>query len=348
MSGTLRVLQVFPAGRSTTNPYLVMLAEALRGIPGVAVGNFTWRTALLSSYDVAHLHWPENLGSGRSPLKKMVRQVLTLLLVAKWRLTGIAVVRTLHNVYPPSGISRREKGLLWLIDRVTTHFIILNVHTPVSRGRDSTLVPHGHYREWFARYPRPDAVAGRLGFVGLIRGYKGVEQLITAYRSIEQPGMSLLVAGNPSSHQLAEDLKRLARGASAVEFDLRFLPDEDLVRVISTSELVVLPYRFMHNSGGLLAALSLDRPVLVPRNEVTVDIAAEVGTGWVHLFDGDLEGRDLASTLRRIRDAPPEAAPDLAARGWHEAGSLHVEAYRSALSRVRRGRGGALLRTGTP
>lgn len=346
MSGTLRVLQVFPAGRSTTNPYLVMLADALRGHDGVEVSNFTWRSSLLSSYDVVHLHWPENLGSGHSPLKRVVRQVLTLLLVAKWRLSRTAVVRTLHNVHPPTGISRRERGLLRLIDRVTDHFIILNVHTPVTRGRPATLVPHGHYRGWFDRHARSELVRGQFGFAGLIRGYKGVEQLVTAFRSVAQAETSLLVAGNPSSPDLARDLRELAGGAGNIRFDLRFLPDEDLVRVIGTSELVVLPYRFMHNSGGLLAALSLERPVLVPRNEVTTDMAVEVGPGWVHLFDGDLSAQDLESALRSVRDTPPTGAPDLSARGWREAGSLHVQAYRSALALVR-GRRANARGTGT-
>lgn len=341
MSGTLRVLQVFPAGRSTTNPYLVMLADALRDVDGVDVCNFTWRTALLSRYDVIHLHWPENLGSGHSPLKRIVRQALTLLLVAKLKLTRTAVVRTLHNVHPPAGISRREKGLLWLIDRATVHFITLNIHTPTDPDRQSTLIPHGHYRDWFARYERQEKIEGRFGFAGLIRGYKGVEQLIGSYRSIERSGMSLLVAGNPSSRGLAEDIRGLSLGAESIQLDLRFLPDEDLVKVITASELVVLPYRFMHNSGGLLAALSLDRPVLVPRNDVTADIAVEAGPGWVHLFDGDLSGKDLEETMSRIHEQPPAAAPDLSAREWTGAGTSHIAAYRSALTAVRRRRSSA-------
>ncbi len=63
---------------------------------------------------------------------------------------------------------------------------------------------------------------------------------------------------------------------------LGFAPDADLVREISMSEMVVLPYRFMHNSGAVLLALSLDRPVLVPDNEVNRLLEIEVGSDWVH------------------------------------------------------------------
>ena len=41
---------------------------------------------------------------------------------------------------------------------------------------------------------------------------------------------------------------------------------------------MVLPYRQMHNSGAVLAALSLDRPVLVPATDQR-GLGAEVGPG---------------------------------------------------------------------
>jgi beta-1,4-mannosyltransferase len=78
----LVVQQSFPRPRPTTNPYLVMLRDAVAAVPGVEVRTFTWRGALLDRYDVFHVHWPEILVSGHSPLKALVRQGLTVLLVA--------------------------------------------------------------------------------------------------------------------------------------------------------------------------------------------------------------------------------------------------------------------------
>ena len=100
------VLQSFPPPRSTTNPYVVMLADSLRALPTVEVRYFSWKTALLSRYDVFHAHWPEILASGRSPLRKLVRQALFVLLLLKLRITRTPAVRTLHNLHLPDGISR--------------------------------------------------------------------------------------------------------------------------------------------------------------------------------------------------------------------------------------------------
>ena len=92
----------------------------------------------------------------------------------------------------------------------------------------------------------------------------------------------------------------------------------------------MLPYRHMHNSGAALAALSLSRPVLVPRNEVNTDLAAEVGDGWVYQYDDDLDADDL----RRFDDALAASrapSPDLGARDWGTVGEQHARAYRDAL-----------------
>ncbi len=57
----LRVLQSFKEPGPYTNPYVVMLREALTATPGLEVLTFSWRTALLGRYDVFHVHWPETI-----------------------------------------------------------------------------------------------------------------------------------------------------------------------------------------------------------------------------------------------------------------------------------------------
>jgi beta-1,4-mannosyltransferase len=114
-----------------------------------------------------------------------------------------------------------------------------------------------------------------------------------------------------------------------VEARLELVPDHELAREVRRAELVVLPYLQMHNSGAALLALSLDRPVLVPRSEATDALAREVGEGWVIMFDGALQRGDLlralaAARLVRERGVPPQ----LDDRDWDLVGVRHAEAYR--------------------
>lgn len=337
--GTLVVLQSFPRPRPTTNPYLVMLGRGLAELPGVRVSTFSWWRALRGGYDVFHVHWPEILVSGTSPLKKAVRQVLFAVLLLRLRATRTPLVRTLHNLELPSGISRREVFLLRWAERWTTLRIRLNEETPVPRGALFETVLHGHYRAWFAPHPRAAVEPGRLTFVGQLRRYKGVDRLIAAFRATEGRAggpLALRVAGNPSSPELGEDLRSAAAADPRVSVSLGFLADADLVTEVTAAELVVLPYREMHNSGGALAALSLDRPVLVPDNAVNERLAEEVGPGWVHRYTGELTAEDLVDAVTALRTAPPAAAPRLHGRDWDRVGEAHADAYRRAL-RVLRG-----------
>lgn len=331
----LRVLLSFPPPRDVYNPYTIMLTRAIRDEPGIAAANFSWRRALLGRYDVFHVHWPENLVSGRSPLKQLVRQGLFAGLLLRLRLSGTPLVRTVHNVDRPAGISRRESLLLDWADRWTTLWLILNEYTPVPEGAAVELLPHGHYRDWFADFPRDAPLPGRICYFGRLRRYKGVERLVSAFRLLDESRVGpvrLAIGGLPSTDDLVQALTDLIDGDERITLKLGFQSDADVVASVTGSELVVLPYVAMHNSGASLAALSLDRPVLVPDNEVTRSLSEEVGPGWVHLFRGELDAPILSETLQAIRTGDRAERPDLSRREWPASGACHARAYRRAVA----------------
>lgn len=328
----LRVMQSFGAPRPTSNPYVHMLDAALAADPGVEHLRFDRRAALVGRYDALHFHWPETLFGGATPVKRFVRRLFGTALVVRLRLTRVAVVRTVHNVELPDVDSRWERLLLRWIDRRADFHIRLNDSTPERSGIPSAVIPHGHYRDWFASVDPVPPVPRSLGFVGLVRRYKGVESLIACFRetSPRLPDWALRIAGNPSTGELADEICGLASGDERISLDLRYLSEEDFARAVMSATGVVLPYRFMHNSGTALAALSLARPVLVPRNEVNEALAEEVGAGWVSMFDGDLTAADLERFASAVTERP-EADPQLDDRGWSLVGIRHREAYERAI-----------------
>ena len=338
------MLQSFPVPRPDTNPYTSLLERSLRAQPGLTSLNFTWRTALFGRYDVFHAHWPEILVNGHSPVKKLVRQALFVLFLLRLTVRRTAVVRTVHNVGLPSGISRREVWLLGLFERVTTMRIRLNPLTEMPAGSEFATIPLGHFRDWYTGIPTSAVQRGRLCYYGTIRRYKGVEGLITAFRGLSDAsapapeGVTLVVAGRPSTPDLAATMVELAGGDPRITLDLRGLSDTEVVELATSSELVIMPYRFMHNSAAVLTVLSLDRPLLVPDNEVNRMLSDETGPGWLHLYRDELSADDLLKALQEVRDHPPAARPNLDARGWTQAAISHAQAYRRAVSLRRRTR----------
>lgn len=336
-NGPIVVLESLRRVRSTTNPYLVQLVDALAATPGVTVELFSFANGILGRYDVFHVHWPETLFTSAKVTGRWYRRVLTAAFLARLRITRTPVVRTWHNLERPSDLGRVDHWLLDGFDRLTTLRIGLNEQTEFpADGKPTAIVLHGHYRDWYGRHPQADPVPGRIGYAGAIRRYKGVESLVAAFTELPDPDVSLRVAGKLSSSELGDEITRLAASDTRISYEFGFLEEPDFVTEITGSELVVLPYRHMHNSGIALACLSLGRPVLVPDNEVNRRLADEVGPGWVHLFAGQVTASDLAATLDALRRHPPVAPPDLSRRDWDEMGREHAAAFRRAIASRRR------------
>ncbi|GCE76123.1 glycosyltransferase [Cellulomonas biazotea] len=333
---TLTVLESFPAPRRTTNPYLAQLLVELPA--DVRAVTFDWRTALVGRYDVFHVHWPEKLLRGTSRAKTAARFVTTAALLARLALTRTPVVRTLHNVDPHESGSRLERTMLRRIDRRTSVFVRLNGTTPLPAdarpGTPLVTIAHPHYRDWFATYPRGEARPGRILFFGLVRPYKGVEELIEAFRDLPGADLELRVVGSPETDELRRTVEQLAAADPRVDLRLAYVDDDVLAAEIGAASLVVLPYRRLHNSGAALLGLSLDRPVLVPAGATSAELAAEVGDAWVTTFTGTVTADDLLSALARTSALDlGQDRPDLAARDWPGIAEAHAAVFREAYGR---------------
>ncbi|MFP5251342.1 MAG: glycosyl transferase, partial [Actinomycetes bacterium] len=149
------------------------------------------------------------------------------------------------------------------------------------------------------------------------------------------PHLRLRIAGSPSDATVEREVRGRAASDPRVVLDLRHLSEAEFADAVLECAGVVLPYRSMHNSGAVLAALSLGRPVLVPRNEITEALAAEVGLGWIELFDAPLDGGRLQSFAEVAAQRPP-TPPELSAREWTGAGAAHRSAFERAIA-IRRG-----------
>jgi beta-1,4-mannosyltransferase len=328
----MRVLQSVRPPRPTTNPYVIQLVEAVRAA-GVEVYWFSWRRALLGGYDVIHVHWPEVLIRRKGRAGRALAQVRFALLLGRCTALGVPIVRTLHNVDPHEQGRLIDRMLIRWCERRTTFWVLLNRHTPLPRPAPSRLIPHGHYADWYSGYSRPaagDRLPGRILTFGLIRPYKGIDTLLAAFAGLPGDDLSLRVVGQPITEQMRVLLTEAVAADRRVSALMDYLPDEVLAAEISAAQLVVLPYRALHNSGALLLALSLRRPVLVRRSETAEDLAVEVGAGWVHLFDGELSPAVLSAGLTATKRPPPDG-PELSGRDWKPLGEQHGEVYREAL-----------------
>lgn len=324
----IAVLQSFPRPGPQTNPYLTQLVESLPR--DVSTLHWSWRTALLGRYDVLHVHWPELLFRREQRIRTYAHRSLYVLLMVRIALTRIVIVRTVHNVSPHEHGGRLERLLLRWCDRQTALWIALNSSTELPVGRPSMVIPIGHYRDLYRGISLPRPVPGRLLYFGLVRRYKGVLDLLAAFRGMPEPELTLRILGRPNSEPLRAAIETACSQDPRTSAELRHVEDEFLARDIGEAELVVLPYTRMHNSSAVLLALSLDRPVLAPRTPTTAALADEVGPGWLLTYPGELDAPTLRDGLQRARSDQRPSHPDLTARDWPALGEQHRIAYLAA------------------
>ncbi|WP_133163846.1 glycosyltransferase [Cryobacterium zongtaii] len=333
---TTTVLQALGKLDEKSNPYLWQMVGSLPS--DLVVRYFTWRTALFGRYDIIHVHWPDAMMRGATPGTSLAKRILTGALLTRIAITRTSVVQTLHNTRPHESTQSRFEGLLLKrLNKMTSIAVALNARTPqLSPVIPQVTIPHGHYIHWFENFAKEEPRLGQMLFFGLIRKYKGVDRLVHQFAALTDQSLRLVVRGAVTDSNLRDSLVAAAARDSRVFLGFGHLSDGDLTHEITSSELVVLPYTQLHNSGAVILALSLGRPVLVPELPETLDIQQEVGPEWVLLYSGDLEAEDIQSALAQVRAATPrDVAPDLSRRDWSDAGTQLAKAYSLALTRPR-------------
>jgi beta-1,4-mannosyltransferase len=113
---------------------------------------------------------------------------------------------------------------------------------------------------------------------------------------------------------------------------LRWVPRAEVQHLFVASDLVVLPYRRILNSGTVLLALSFGRPVLVPDLGAMREQQERFGAEWVRLYSGDLSARDLARAMVWATNTDRAAPPDLAGLDWESLARQTHDVYQTLLA----------------
>jgi len=256
---------------------------------------------------------------------------------------------TAHDLLPreprPGQVSAQRR-LYQRVDAVITHseFGRSQLVEQVGVAAEKvSVIPHGAFDYLAQLAPGelpeelradPEAVGGPVVlFFGLIRPYKGVDVLLSAWSELasELGDARLWVVGRPRVP--VEPLR--AAAPPGVEFLSRFVSEPELAACFRRADVVVLPYRRTERldfSGVLATALAFGKPAIVSDVGGFSEVAA---TGAAVLVEPDNPGA-LAAALHRLLDDEAERrriseAALAAAAGpysWAEAARLTMALYR--------------------
>jgi glycosyltransferase involved in cell wall biosynthesis len=204
---------------------------------------------------------------------------LALTLVA--RLLGSRVVVEFHEVLDPSEdsmplVSHYVRAIAPWLFRLAHGYV---VHSMFDRdlivqryGHHDTpmaIIPHAtydHYRKGARWRAAPEGICNLL-FFGLIRPYKGLDDLIRAFDSIPPDRIDeywLTIVGETwGGWTLPGDLVAQSRYRDRITFINRYVSDDEVDGIFAGADVALLPYRRSSQSGALHIAMHYGLPVIV-------------------------------------------------------------------------------------
>lgn len=194
---------------------------------------------------------------------------------------GINVISIFHDI---SGFNKDDLSFIKKIIFKYSNFVIVHnefsqnelkkslVFNPISEAKIK-LIKHGG----FLNLPDPEITKtiarNKLElsqskkyvlFFGQIKKTKGLDALIKAFSKIEDPNIELIIAGKVwhDDFSVYQELIDEYKLNSRVLLNIRYISNDEREMLFKASDLLVLPYTEIYQSGVLLMALSFGVPVI--------------------------------------------------------------------------------------
>lgn len=340
------------------NPYQKILDNSLskEGID-VNFGIYSYPFPVLRSVknywrvDILHIHWPHpfliSINRGITVLKSSI--FISELIILK--LLGIKIVWTVHNIASHEANFRSlELFFTKLLTRLCNRII---VHTPFAKnevintyGVESsliTVIPHGNYINYYENVIDKAQARKQLQisiedlvflYFGRIKPYKGVPELINAFKKLNYSQVKLLIAGKPLNNEIASNIVEKCNGDRRIKAIFKLIPDNELQIYMNAADVVVLPYRDILTSGAVTLAMSFGKPIIAPAIGCIPDLLDSEGS---FLYgpseeDGLVKAMKKALTceLKKMGEHNFELAKQLR---WDEIARKTHDVYQECLSR---------------
>ena len=264
--------------------------------------NLPWVLFKIKSCDCIHLHWVkyQYLPSKKNEKTKLLKKLIEIRIVKIFfdlvslvdfalslilaKAAGKIIVFTVHDLHDFGIKSFRLKRQLEIARNIVfrwsdkihvhNHFTKKLVEQRYNRKTGIYVITHGNYIGYYSNSVTKSEARKRLSltdknfvylFLGLIRPYKGVEDLIEAFSRLSDLNTRLLIAGRVfGNNKYGNKLNKYTKSNCRIKMFLDFVPDEDIQVFLNACDILVLPYKDITTSGAAFLAMSFGRPIIAP------------------------------------------------------------------------------------
>ena len=262
------------------------------------------------------------------------------------------VVVTIHDVHSFSNqvkINFTKKIFYALTDLILTHnnFSKNEITKIVPKNLNIHIVPHGNYLPFIKLEKDKLRSKKKLNlqenkkiilFFGLIKEVKGLEVLLKSLKEVveKHKDIRLLIAGKLwkndfSKYQKIIDEQKLN---DYCILHTKFIPQSLVKHYYAASDLVVLPYKRIYQSGVLMMTLSYEKPVLVSDLPPLTEVINDDVNGYVFKSE-DSENlscklNEIFSEHKKLSNISVQGFKEVKEKfDWNNVGYLTAKAYGS-------------------
>ena len=322
----MKQIKIFWFPHGPRNPYQYLLIDRLKAF-GLNIEladtryfffcNITILTILRKNWkpDIIHLHWHHSSLVTLSKFKSIVKSTIFLFQIYLLKLLNIKLVWTIHNL---THHEDRHKPIELFFcrflgnsaDAIITHCEKAQVEVArVFKIRETNkihVIPHGNFINFYENKISKENSQKQLRlsepifnflFLGEIRPYKGIKELISAFKKVDNTAhqsIGLIIAGRPKNVEFAVEIKKLIKGNKNIYLVLKYISDNEIQTYLKVADIVVFPYRNVFTSGGILLAMSFGKPIIAPRLGCVVDVLDQSGS---YLYD-PMHSNELYKTMK--------------------------------------------------
>ncbi|MBD2494039.1 glycosyltransferase family 4 protein [Nostoc sp. FACHB-280] len=257
--------------------------------------------------NILHLHWLHPFFAGSNFLEKSIKLSFFILELIILKLLRIKIIWTVHNLKNHENKNLALDTLCSYLVAKLTDAIIAHCDSAkeeviksfsLKDNQDKVfVVPHGNYINCYDNNIQKTLARKSLNiddsavvflFLGMIRPYKGVLELIDTFKQLHHDASQLVIAGKvyQNSPEMTDLLLQRIDNDPKIKFIPGFIPSEKLQIYLNASDVVVFPYRDILTSGAVMLAMSFGRACIAPRKGCIAEVLDNSGA---FLYDIDDE-----------------------------------------------------------
>ncbi len=346
---------VFIPNYSKDDPYQNLLAKPLinLGVNVKIIDNIFLRDILMGEkIDLLHIHWTNFFLTSSKNQKQIINFIKSIIKILFIKLRGIKIVWTIHNLENHEKIYKYEKYFNYIlykfVNRIIVHSnnsleIVLNYYKKLDKNKIK-IIPLGHYINYYPNTVDRNEAKRILGidesqfvflFLGSIREYKKLPELILSFKKIADNKITLLIVGRPFNKNLQEKIVNCSKGDSRIKLIFGFVLVEKVQIYMNSADIIICPYENVLTSGSVVLAMTFAKAVIAPDIGCIPDTVDEEGGILYDIMDpnGLLNAMKKVLTISNLNSMGEKNLIKVKTFDWEQIGMETFKVYSEVLQK---------------